>query len=326
MIVRALVIGAALTLGSCGIWADKRAARMEASAEDRWPPVGRFVTEGAVRVHYVQDGTGPDVVLIHGAGGNLRDFTFSLMPRLVEAGYRVTAFDRPGLGYTGRVDPAYDRAFAPSAETPQEQAALLAGAAKQLGVDTPVVLGHSFGGAVAMAWGLEHEASAIVSVAGVAMPWPGELGAYYKVLGSSVGGALVPPLVTASTDPMNTGDVLEGIFAPQSAPDGYLAHIGPGLSLRRDTLRANARQVNHLRPHMVALSERYPEMTLPVEFVHGDADTTVPLTVHANRAVSVLPRARVTVLEDIGHMPHHADEDAILAAIERALEHAGRSG
>ena len=55
-------------------------------------------------------GEGPDVVLIHGAFGSLRDFTFDLSDRLSER-YRVIAFDRPGLGYTDRTDQAYASAF-----------------------------------------------------------------------------------------------------------------------------------------------------------------------------------------------------------------------
>ncbi|MBS0122944.1 alpha/beta fold hydrolase [Thetidibacter halocola] len=322
MLFRAVALSAALVVPGGSLWMGARAERAEAEAERRWPPVGGFVEVDGTRVHYVQQGQGPDVVLIHGAGGNLRDFTFSLMGRLAES-HRVTAFDRPGLGYTGRPDPSVTGAFNPRAESPQVQAALLARAAGALGVAAPVVLGHSYGGAVAMAWGLDHPASGLVILSGAVMPWPGSLGAQYKVLGSGIGGAAVPLVVTAFTDPMQTGSVVNSIFEPQSAPEGYLDHIGPGLSLRRETLRANSRQVNTLRPHVVSMSERYPSLSLPVEFLHGDADTIVPLKVHAERAAPLIPAARLTVLEGIGHMPHHAREGAVIEAVRRAVARAG---
>ena len=314
--------GLALALAGCGVIIDRTAARAEAEAEERWPPVGRFAEVDGTRVHYVQKGNGPDVVLIHGAGGNVRDFTFSLMDRLAQD-YRVTAFDRPGLGYTGRMRPELAKPFNAEAESPQAQAALLSQAAQQIGVSAPVVLGHSYGGAVAMAWGLDHPASALVIVSGAIMPWPGGLGKQYTVVGSSVGGAVLPPFATAFVNPMNTGNVLESIFAPQPVPEGYLEHVGPGLSLRRGTIRANARQVNNLRQHLVTMSARYPELEMPVELVHGDADTIVGLRVHAAQALPLLPDANLTVLEGLGHMPHHAREGAVVEAVRRAAERAG---
>lgn len=318
----AIAAGIVLALAGCGVVLDRTATRAETAAEARWPPVGQFVEVDGTRVHYVQKGTGPDVVLIHGAGGNLRDFTFSLVDRLARD-YRVTAFDRPGLGYTGRTRPGLSRPFNAEAESPQAQAALLAAAAQRIGLSEPVVLGHSFGGAVAMAWGLDHPAAALVIVSGAIMPWPGGLGAQYTVMGSSVGGAVLPPVLTAFVQPMNTQGVVSSIFEPQPVPDGYLAHVGPGLSLRRETLRANARQVNNLRPHLVTMAARYPQLDLPVELIHGDIDTIVGLKIHAEQALPILPDAKLTVLEGIGHMPHHAREGAVVEAIHRAAARAG---
>lgn len=309
-----------LLLGGCAV-TQIRADRAEKQAEDRWPPIGDFVEVDGLRVHYVQKGSGPDVVLLHGASGNLRDFTFSLVDRLARD-YRVTAFDRPGLGYTGRAE-RYEGAFNARAETPQDQAALLAQAARRIGVSRPVVVGHSYGASVAMAWGLDQDAAAVVSLGGAIMPWPGSLDTQYQVLGSSVGGAVVPAFVTAFVDPMSTRKSVAGIFAPQDMPDGYLAYLGPGLSLRRETIRANGRQVARLRPALVEMSKRYGDLTIPVELVHGTADTTVGYAIHSEAAAKLLPNARLTPLDGVGHMPHHAREGATVEAIRRAAERAG---
>lgn len=298
-----------------------RAGVREAAALDRWPAVGAFVTVDGVPIHYIQTGSGPDLVLLHGASGNLRDFTFDLVGKLAQD-YRVTVFDRPGLGHSGR-RAQHRGAFNTNAETPQEQAALLADAAAQLGVRNPVVVGHSYGGAVAMAWGLDHDAAAIVTLGGAIMPWPGKLDFQYRLLGNAVGGALVAPIVTAAVDPMRTRDAVEGIFAPQSMPDGYLAHIGPGLSLQRHVIRANGRQVYQLRPALVEMSARYATFALPVELLHGTADTTVGYEIHAVAAAQLLPDVHLTALEDVGHMPQHARPGAVIEAIHRAASRAG---
>ena len=143
--------GGVVTLGAAG----RRAAAEEAAH----PPSGQFIEVNGTRVHAWVAGEGPDVVLIHGAFGSLRDFTFDLAHRLSDR-YRVVALDRPGLGYTGRTEARYARPFAGDAESPAEQAALLAAAARALGAENPVVVGHSMGGIVAMAWALDHDPAA----------------------------------------------------------------------------------------------------------------------------------------------------------------------
>ncbi len=298
-----------------------RAGTREAAALERWPAVGAFVTVDGVPIHYVQTGNGPDVVLLHGASGNLRDFTFDLVDKLAQD-YRVTVFDRPGLGHSGR-RAEHRGALNTDAETPQDQAALLASAAAQLGVRNPIVVGHSFGGAVAMAWGLDHDAAALVTLGGAIMPWPGKLDFQYRLLGNAVGGALAAPIVTALIDPMRTRDAVESIFAPQSMPEGYLTHVGPGLSLQRHVIRANGRQVYHLRAALTEMSARYTDLNLPVELLHGTADTTVGFDIHAVAAADLLPDANLTALEDVGHMPQHARPGAVIEAIHRAATRAG---
>lgn len=321
----AALIGLAATAAGGTALVNRRAAAREQAALAAFPPQGRFVTLGGRRVHAVVAGDGPGVVLIHGAGGNLRDFTFDLMGRLAGR-YRVAAFDRPGLGHTDRTRPALSAAFTRDAESPAEQAALLRAAAAALGLpERPVLVGHSYGMTVAMAWALDapEAVGAVVSLAGVAMPWPGGLGAYYRVNGSALGGALVPPLLAAFAGEGPIRRAVAGVFAPDPVPDGYVAHVGAPLSLRRESFRASTRQVNTLRPHVVAMSRRYPDLRLPIEILHGDRDAIVPLEVHSRPLAALLPQARLTVLPGVGHMPHHAAPEAAVAAIDRAAARAG---
>ncbi len=88
-------------------------------------------------------------------------------------------------------------------------------------------------------------------------------------------------------------------------------------------MRANARQVNWLRPHVVDMSAQYGDISVPVEVVHGDADTIVPLNVHSAKLPDQIAGANVTVLRGVGHMPHHTNADDVIAAIDRAASRAG---
>ncbi|MBY4892222.1 alpha/beta hydrolase [Rhodobacteraceae bacterium N5(2021)] len=302
-----LVVFAVLT-----VW---RATRNEAAAEAAFPPAGDFVDVGGTRVHYVEEGEGPVVVYLHGSGGNLNDGSFDLVARLSDR-YRVIAFDRPGLGYTDML----------GHNTPlAAQARLLADAALALGAENPIVVGHSFGGAVAMAWGIERPdvLSGLVILAGATNPWDTGISTYYKFLSHPLAGPVMANLLAAWVPERIVTDSVNAVFAPQSAPPGYYAHFGPGLTLRRFSLLENARQRASLLPQIEAMVPRYPSISVPTEILHGDADATVGLHIHSVPLSQQIPDATLTVLEGVGHMPHHADPQAVVDAIDRL---AGRAG
>jgi pimeloyl-ACP methyl ester carboxylesterase len=76
--------------------------------------------------------------------------------------------------------------------------------------------------------------------------------------------------------------------------------------------------VNALRAEVVEMSRLYGTLTMPIEIVHGDADTIVPAAVHSIPLSALAPGANLTLLPGVGHMPHHAAPEAVLAAIDRA--------
>lgn len=303
-----------LAVTGCAV--DQQASRREARAEAAYPPTGQLLRVGGRQVHADIRGSGPDLILLHGASGNSRDFTFDLAGRLQDR-YRVISFDRPGLGWTDDLGPQTDNPIA--------QASLLRKAAAQLGVQNPIVLGHSYGGAVAMGWALRdpQDTAAVVLLAGATYPWPGDLGNWYPFITSTFGRAAAVPLIAAYAPESRVQDAIAGIFAPNPVPEGYAGYIGAGLTLRRDSFLNNARQVDGLKPYLAAMAPRYPQLSMPIEIVHGDRDTTVGLDLHSRRMVQDLPNARLTVLPGVGHMPHHADPAAVIAAIDRAAARAG---
>lgn len=313
--VSLLVLALALALSSAWVtgW---RAERREAQSEAMWPPEGIVVEVDGRKVHAVTRGTGPDLVLIHGASGSARDMTFRFMGLLTDR-YRVTAFDRPGLGYTESASGAE--------ESPMDQARLLRAAARELGIERPIVLGHSFGGVVALAWALDDPdgTAAIVDVSGVAMPWPGRLGWLYRASESWLGLMVLPSLISAWAPRHLVDRAVEATFAPNPVPEGYAGHFGTGLSIRRQSFSENARQVNALRAFVVEMSKSYATLSVPIEIIHGEADTIVPPTVHSIPLSRIAPHANLTLLPGIGHMPHHAAPEAVVAAIERARARAG---
>ena len=306
MIRRLFLSGAgALLTGAC-------AGLPEAELRRRWPPLGKIIEVDGLPVHYWEQGQGQPVVLIHGASGNLRDWTFSLAPRLAER-YRVIAFDRPGFGYSARLP---ERGWDPA-----EQASHLARATAQLGAEQPIVVGHSWGGALAMGWAVRHgaETRGIVTLAGATMPWGGKLAFYYSLADSDITGGLFSRLVNAVVSEDRIAGFLTETFEPQQVPDGYADYIGGPLATRTTTFRYNARDITQLEEILKRQSQAYTGVQLPVEILHGTADTTVWPSIHAEGMHALLPSSRLTLMDGVGHMPHHADPGAVEAAIHRLL-------
>lgn len=284
-----------------------RASARENAAEAAYPPTGQFVTVDGKRLHYEMKGQGPDLVMIHGASGSLRDLTFSLRDRLTDR-YRVIVVDRPGLGHSDALEETSLLA----------QARFIKAGVAQLGVTDPIVLGQSYGGSVALAWALDGGPRALVLVGSPSMPWPGKLDIWYRVTSNPVGRAIAIPLASAFVPDSYVRSAVDAVFAPDPVPPGYDDFLGTPLTLRRETLTANVMQVNALRAELVTMEPRYPSLALPVELIHGDADTVVPLKIHSGPLSKLLPNVTLTVIPGAGHMPHHAHAEVVIAAIDRA--------
>lgn len=299
-----------------GVVVDRRASANETRAEALFPPTGQMLMVDGYRVHAHVEGSGPDIVLIHGASGNTRDFTFDLVSTLAPR-FRVIAFDRPGMGHS--------QAIGEAGLSPQGQAAHLQKAALMLGVKRPLILGHSYGAAVALGWALSTgDVGALVLVSGATMPWKGRaLGAWYEVAQTTIGGLIAVPIVTAY-NPINIArDAISSIAAPEQVPEGYADYIGLALILRRETTRVNARQVALLKGHIIDMLPRYPTIRMPVELLHGTADKVVYASVHSQPLSRLLPDATLTLLDGAGHMAHHTRLPDIVAAIDRAAARGG---
>ncbi len=303
-----LLLIAAL-LGGFAVYVLKRAASREAALIAAHPPSGQILMVNGLRVHVLIAGAGPDLILIHGASGNARDVTLALADRLTKD-HRVIAFDRPGLGHS---DPLPNDALA-------DQARHLSAAALQLGVSNPLLVGQSYGGSVALAWALHGDMKprALVLISAPSLPWPGPLDIWYRLNNTKLGAAVLIPLATAFVSDAYINASIAGIFHPAPVPPGYAKAIDAPMTLRRSALGANLAQVNALRAQLVDMEPLYARLALPIEIVHGSADTIVPLHIHSRPFSALHPNAHLTVIDGAGQMPHYSHPDIVIAAIARA--------
>lgn len=165
-IIRNLVILLVLILAGIWVWARILVAGLPVE------PLGSFADIKGERMHYVDQGTGSPILMIHGASGNLGDMELRLAPALRAAGHRVITIDRPGLGLSSRNDPGLNEITA--------QADMVVALIDELGVEAPTVVGHSLGGAVSLALAVHHpdRVGGLVDLSGVSHPWDGESGGH----------------------------------------------------------------------------------------------------------------------------------------------------
>jgi pimeloyl-ACP methyl ester carboxylesterase len=221
--------------------------------------------------------------------------------------YQAIAFDRPGHGYSER--PTDGTTF------PGVQARLLYGAMQKLGLKRPILVGHSWGGALALTYALMYPAD----VAGLVVV----SGYVYSQPGASLPGVLVTlPLLgdlwrhTLGV-PVMRRMVMRGLkaaFAPDTPPPAYAAVVR-ALSPRPGQLKATAEDLSAVNTALKAIAPHYGTIGVPVVIVTGDADRVVPPEQHAFPLHRAIAHSRLVVAPDTGHMVQFSRPEAIMSAI-----------
>ena len=287
-------------------------------AERNAPPLGEVMEIDGSRIHYVDIGPRqsllPPVILIHGASVNLRDMKMALGDELAKT-RRVIIVDRPGRGYSTRPKDGWrlDR-----------QAQLIHDAAVAIGVERPIVVGQSFGGAVALAYALSYqsEMSGVVLLASVSHEWPTGVAWYNQASGWPIAGQILRRLVIPVYAPMAAKSGVINSFKPNEAPPGYYEKSGLTLLFRPKDFRNNAADLRHLKPQIIDMSARYSSITIPAAVLTGDSDNTVSPQLHSAALAREIPNVNYEVLPGVGHALHHAEPAKIVAAINLVSDQA----
>lgn len=304
-----LVLGAGAALTGLAFWSRHQTAETERAN----PPAGSLIEVDGVKLHAVAVGAGRPVVFLHGQGTMWQDWRLSLLDR-AERSWRCIVFDRPGHGWSER--PGWSR------WSPERQAEILRRACRRMGIERPLLVGHSFGALVALAWALDHpdEVAGLVLIAPYC--YPGRVKTPFLAaqglggLGGLARNTVSPMLGRAAMD-----RVWARIFAPNPVPDA-MALYPADMNLRPGQMRAQAEELAQMVPAARRLSPRYGEVRVPVTILTGDADNVLDPVVHAIRLHRSIPHSSLTVVPEAGHMLHHVAPAEVMAAIQRSWHEA----
>jgi pimeloyl-ACP methyl ester carboxylesterase len=306
-VVAALIAGVALHYGYY-VFATRKIA---AEAERQVPPYGTFIDVDGNRIHYVEQGIGPPILFIHGLGAQFHQFRHPLFGKL-DSEFRLVALDRPGSGYSVRARGA-------SAGI-SEQARVIVKFMDKLGLEKPLIVGHSLGGIVSLAIAIEHPGK----LSGLALLSP------YTRYSDKTPPEFAPldiaqpwrrwlvAQTTAIPNALKTApQVLDFIFGPQSMPADYPISGGGFSGLRPSHFYATSSDLMASGLDMPRLQARYGEIKVPVAILFGTADRVLPHKPHGIAMKDKIAGVDLDLLEGIGHMPQFAATDAVVAFIRR---------
>lgn len=291
-IILILLVLLALSIGGLVLFT----ARTARQVENALPPLGRFIDIDGSRIHYLDQGTGPTILCIHGLAGQMRHFTYALLDEL-KGDYRLVIVDRPGSGYSTRPPRASAAIFA--------QARTLAKFAEALGLQQPLVVGHSLGGAIALALALNHPQQ----VGGLALLAPAthpqdELSPVFRPLSirSRLMRWIMAWTLATPLSIRNAPTVLSAVFGPQPVPADFPSRGGGLLGLRPSAFISASTDLVAVGEDLAAMPGRYKSITQPVGILFGTGDRILDPAAHGEALAAKLPDADLELIEGEGHM------------------------
>jgi len=268
----------------------------------------KFVTVDGARLHFVIKGAGRPVVLIHGNPGSCQDWSRLYGP--ISSRYCAFAFDRPGHGHSDRPN---HRDI-----TVEVQAQMLHAALKELNVEMPIVVGHSWGGSLALAYALAfpNELAGAVLLAPAAFESDDGVSFLSKVPGWPIIGDVVNFIFTPLLAAWLVRTDLAKAFAPDRVPKNYLRHVLAEWT-RPKKVKWYSVDDALLNDSLPEFTSRYPNIRVPVAIITGDSDLIVPAKENAHRLHETLPHSELIILEKTGHQIPFTRPEAVVEAIDR---------
>ncbi|HEV2103622.1 MAG TPA: alpha/beta hydrolase [Candidatus Acidoferrum sp.] len=242
--------------------------------EHALPPRGQFIEASGARIHYLDKGSGPPIVILHGLGGQMGNFTYALLDRLTDE-FRVILMDRPGSGYSQRAQGATGRIT--------EQAAIVAEFVRKLGLERPLLVGHSLGGAIALGVALDHpEAVKALALVAPLTHVPKQVPAPFRALDikSNFLRWLVAWTVATPIGIRRGKAILDAIFSPDPAPADFPIRGGGILGLRPKSFYNTSSDMRAVNLDLWSMAGRYASLEVPVYILYGTNDEVLDHQVH----------------------------------------------
>lgn len=267
--------------------------------------------DAPVKLFYEEKGNGPPILLIHGFGAST--YTWRHIAPDLARDYRVIAVDMKGFGQS---DKPFDDGYSVF-----DQADLLAQLIEDLDLRDLTIVGHSFGGGVALVLVLDKDErlkgriSKLVLLDSIA--YPQDIPMFFRMLNmplvSHLGVRMVPPSVQTRIALQIA--YLDNSKIEDEEVETYAAPLRTAAG--KHAIIHSARQI--VPEGIEELSRRYKTIEQPTLIVWCDHDRIVPLDVGL-KLRRTLPNSTLRLVEECGHMPQEEQPEATLGLLRDFLD------
>ncbi|NNK77615.1 MAG: alpha/beta fold hydrolase [Litoreibacter sp.] len=268
--------------------------------KDRWPNVAfsKFVKSGPHAWHVQQMGSGPELVLIHGAGGSTHTWR-DVAPLFAEK-FHVTAIDLPGQGFTELGDRNRCGLEPMSAD--------LRDLFGVLGVTPNAIIGHSAGAAIALRMAIDWPAmndTKLICINGALGNFRGLAGVLFPVLAKILSlNPFIPAIFSRTAENPQRAERLIASTGSQIDDAGMEQYR----ALISDRDHVDATLAMMAQWSLDRLLAELPKISQEVLFIAGSNDKAVPPDT-SDRAAARIPNAAVMHLNGRGHLLHEEAPD-----------------
>ena len=263
--------------------------------ENKYPPLGYFKNIDGYKIHYTDIGFGQPVILLHSQPANERQF--DLLKNKLKENYRVISIDRPGMGYSeGPKINSSERLFL--------QAEIISKLLDKIIDEKPIVVGHSYGGALALSLALYEEKNIkkLILVNTVSHPWKGD-GVWlpFKIITNPLIGKIF-----SQTYAMIYGKSVIDRSADDNFPDnkptpGFVNRVGAELTLRPASLESYALDAINLKSSLSKQYKKYKNLSIPVTILAGIGDRVTPNNTHSFQLHKNIKHSKLIELSNVEH-------------------------
>ena len=263
--------------------------------ENKYPPLGYFKNIDGYNIHYTDIGSGQPVVLLHSQPANERQF--DLLKNKLKENYRVISIDRPGMGYSkGPKINSSERLFL--------QAEIISKLLDEIIDEKPIVVGHSYGGALALSLALYEEKNIkkLILVNTVSHPWKGDgIWLPFKIITNPLIGKIF-----SQTYAMIYGKSVIDRSADDNFPDnkptpGFVNRVGAELTLRPTSLESYALDAINLKSSLSKQYKKYKNLSIPVTILAGIDDRVTPNKTHSFQLHKDIKHSKLIELNNVEH-------------------------
>jgi pimeloyl-ACP methyl ester carboxylesterase len=262
-----------------------------------------------VRLYVEEKGQGTPIVLLHGIGAST--YAWRKVAPALAASHRVIAVDLKGFGRSAKPEG--------SAYGARDQARLVSRLLAALGLEHITLVGHSFGGTVALALLIRRDSAAsrvervvLIDSPAYPQPWPAAAELTSVPGAAELGLAVTPPELIVGLA------LSQALKRPSAVSDGDVrAYAQPLYSPgAREALAETIRDL--IATDFATAARSYPRITQPALILWCRSDPLVPLRTGALLA-RALPQARLIVEDDCGHIPLEETPRQVVSRIQEFL-------